>query len=118
MKELSIAEKAKRYDKAFIKSSEFLTLCEKCGAKDTVEFIEDIFPELKMDKESNDERIRKEILDYVNKATGCQRWVAWLEKQCEKPQGKSALDAINEEKVDNQNCVKPSVKGEPKFKKE
>ena len=39
-----------------------------------------------------------------------------LEKQCEKPQGKSALDAINEEKVDNQNCVKPSVKGEPKFK--
>lgn len=37
-------------------------------------------------------------------------------KQCEKPQGKSAVDAINEEKVDNQNCVKPSIKGEPKFK--
>ena len=37
-------------------------------------------------------------------------------KQCEKPQGKSAVDAINEEKVDNQNCVKPSIKVEPKFK--
>lgn len=83
MKELSIEEKAKRYDKAFIKSSEFLTLCEKCGAKDTVEFIEDIFPELKMDKESEDERIRKEIIDYIDKATGCKRWVAWLEKQGE-----------------------------------
>ena len=37
-------------------------------------------------------------------------------KQCEKPQGKSAVDAINEEKVDNQNCVKPSIKDEPKFR--
>ena len=66
MKELSIEEKAKRYDKAFIKSREFLTLCEKCGAKDTIEFIEDIFPELKMDKESEDEKIRKEILNYID----------------------------------------------------
>lgn len=69
MKELSIEEKAKAYDKAIIKSREFLTLCKKCRAKDTIEFIEDIFPELKMDKE-----------------------------------------------VDNQNCVKPFVKIEPKFK--
>lgn len=37
-------------------------------------------------------------------------------KQCEKPQGKSAVGAINEEKVDNQNCVKPSIKDEPKFR--
>lgn len=47
------------------------------------------------------------VYDYMKKK---------LEKQCEKPQGKSALDAINEENVDSQNCVKPSVKGEPKFK--
>ena len=33
-----------------------------------------------------------------------------------KPQGKSALETINEEKVDNQNCVKPVDKVEPKFK--
>ena len=36
-------------------------------------------------------------------------------KEFEKPQGKSALEAANEEKVDNQNCVKPSDKVEPKF---
>ena len=76
-----IEEKAQRYNRALTKSREFLTLCEKCGTKDTVEFLEDIFPELKMDKESEDERIRKEILDYIDKATGCKRWVAWLEQQ-------------------------------------
>ena len=42
--------------------------------------------------------------------------VSWLEKQSKKPQGKSALEAINEEKVDNQNCVKPTDKVEPIFK--
>lgn len=38
------------------------------------------FPEL---KENEDERIRKEILDYIVKATGCKRWIAWIEKQGE-----------------------------------
>ena len=42
--------------------------------------------------------------------------VSFVEKQSEKPQGKSALEAINEEKVDNQNCVKSTDKVEPKFK--
>ena len=32
-----------------------------------------------------------------------------------KPQGKTALEATKEEKVDNQNCVKPTDKVEPKF---
>lgn len=41
--------------------------------------------------------------------------VSFVEKQGEKPQGKSALEAINEEKVDNQNCVKSTDKVEPKF---
>ena len=40
-----------------------------------------------------------------------------VEKQGEqKPQGKSAFEAAKEEKVDNQNCVKPADKVEPKFK--
>lgn len=39
--------------------------------------VENIFPEL---AESEDEKIRKEILDYIVKATGCKRWIAWLEK--------------------------------------
>lgn len=39
------------------------------------------FPDL---KESGDEKIRKEILDYIDKSTGCKRWVAWIEKQAKK----------------------------------
>lgn len=42
--------------------------------------------------------------------------VSFVEKQGEKPKGKSAFEAINEEKVDNQNCVKSTDKVEPKFK--
>lgn len=42
---------------------------------------EAFFPEI---KESNDERIRKELLDYIDKSTGCKEWVAWLEKQGDK----------------------------------
>lgn len=38
-----------------------------------------------------------------------------LEKQYEKPQGKSVLEAIREEKVDSQNCVKTVDKVEPNF---
>ena len=144
--------------------------------------IEEIFPEL---KESEDERIRKEIIATIHLYYGepledeAKEMISWLEKQgkqktdipkwkykkdnaplskdclilnrygCvvksvsgamvsdawvldydelaklpkeevekqeeEKPQGKSALEAANEEKVDNQNCVKPSDKVEPKF---
>ena len=44
-------------------------------------FIGENCPEL---KEYEDERIRKEILNYIDKATGCKRWVAWLEQQCKK----------------------------------
>lgn len=126
--------------------------------------IEEIFPEL---KESEDERIRKEIIEYIKTGTYHKDWIAWLEKQnkqktdipkwkykkdnaplskdclilnrygCvvkavsgamvsdawvldydelvklpkeevekqdnQKPQGKSALEAANEEKVDNAN---------------
>ena len=71
---------------------------------------DEIFPEL---KESKDERIRKEILVFMNKLdeqgytdSRYPSWIAWLEKQSEKPQGKSALEAAKEEKVNNQNCVK------------
>ena len=55
---MTIEEKAKAYDEALTKSKEFLTLCEKCGAKDTIDFLKDIFSEL---KESEDERIGKWI---------------------------------------------------------
>ena len=42
--------------------------------------------------------------------------VLWTEKQGDKPQGKAALEAAKEEKVDNQNCVKGDDKIGQKFK--
>lgn len=84
MKELTIEEKAKAYDEAVTKSIEFYTLCKKCGAKGTVDFLEDIFPEL---KESEDERIRKEIIDSIKELrligtpSYREKAIAWLEKQ-------------------------------------
>ena len=44
--------------------------------------IESIFPEL---KESEDERIRKEIIEYIKTGTYHKDWIAWLEKQDNKP---------------------------------
>ena len=145
-----------KYNNALKKLQEALAPkngCEISGL--TRGCIEEIFPEL---KESEDERIRKELIRYfkgmnfvtqegAEKAT---RWIAWLEKQKaidvldaeerefadnvnsyrkdmdefykkgydagreaerqtwlekqgNKPQGKSALEAIKEEKVDNAN---------------
>ena len=77
--------------------------------------IEEIFPEL---KESDDERIRKALITYFQRfpypyggiesaGTNAKEAIAWLEKQGDKPQGKSALEAANEEKVDNSNKVEP-----------
>ena len=129
--------------------------------------LEYIFPEL---KESEDERIRKEVLAFIRREGQhidkykWHKWIAWLEKQhvnpfsgvsfeynghhygmCARDNGveilfdgelkafvsseksfvypihpqpdlapKNVMEAIKEEKVDNQNCVKPIV--EPKFK--
>lgn len=43
--------------------------------------IENIFPEL---KESEDEKVRKEIIEYIKIGTYREDWIAWLEKQGEK----------------------------------
>lgn len=75
--------------------------------------LEDILPEL---KESEDERIRKELIAYhrsmavaMNGNRPCvhEAWIDWLEEQGDKPQGKTALEAWKEKKVDNSNKVKP-----------
>lgn len=165
-------EKARRYDEVLKRAKTYwetdIDNTMKLYAKGTMEYL---FPEL---RESDDEKIRKEIISFVRndgwrfiKLTKEEKesWIAWLEKQnekytdktdvrvkahqiawetskhydpslskeswCEmaaldmaswfekqdeKPQGKSALEAIKEERVDNQNCVKPTDKAEPKFK--
>lgn len=72
--------------------------------------LEQIFPEL---KENEDERIRKRLIALVNShGQGMYKddMLVWLEKQCEKksnPTGKSALEAINEVKLDNSNKIEP-----------
>lgn len=84
---------------------------------DTVsQMMEHIFPEL---KESEDERIRKSLITFFQRfpygslesaGTNPKEAITWLEKQGEQPQGKSALEAVREDEVDNQSCIKPANK--------
>ena len=93
MKELSIEEKAKRYEEAIRESSKIINHCaggtnipECVSVKAT---IEQIFPEL---KESEDERIRKAITEFFKNFSkngtyrtipDVTKWISWLEKQGE-----------------------------------
>lgn len=90
MKELSVEQKAKRYDEAIKRAKELLEI----GAKDTRDkrVVLSFFPEL---KESEDDRIRKELADYIKRKfeNSCSptpskkiltNWIAWLEKQSNK----------------------------------
>ena len=113
---MNTEQKAKAYDEALEKA---IKLQENSNGMILKKWLWNIFPEL---KENEDERIRKAIIATIHLYYGepledeAKEMIAWLEKQGEKPQGKSALEAINEEKVDNQNCVKPTDNVEPKFK--
>jgi len=86
-----IMDYEKKYKEALEKAKEFYALCEKCGAKDTVDFLEDSFPEL---KESEDEKVRKELIKVfsnrekylIDQSFGditVSEVLAWLEKQGE-----------------------------------
>ena len=90
----------------------------------TKDIVEEIFPEL---KESEDERIRKELITHCRNTRcvteeGAERiakWIAWLEKQCKK---KSVDDLTQQEAMDiavakcfQQVEQKPVNKIEPKF---
>ncbi len=90
MKELSIEEKAKAYDKALKQGKQL----KWANPYDTVgDMIDSIFPEL---KESEDGKIRKELVTFVKGMLEChdkpnaerdekyESWLAWLEKQGEK----------------------------------
>ena len=87
MKELTIEEKAKRYDEVVEKARQ---LCAYPTTKPFISDLQDLFPEL---KESEDERIRKALIEMVHDTTGDELWVdygihkeealAWLEKRDE-----------------------------------
>lgn len=92
---MTIEEKAKRYDEALeIAKKNYVTVQDLCdGSQISVErfknILESIFPKL---KESEDTIIRKELTEFLKKASGgfvyptiqCKtfrKWYAWLEKQ-------------------------------------
>ena len=108
----------KKYKEALEKLQEALAPkkgCEISGL--TRACIEEIFPEL---KESEGEKIKELLKHYLEvrrcqtkdneEYINCNHFLAWLEKQGNKPQGKSAHEAIKEEKVDNANKVEPKFK--------
>ena len=113
---MTTEQKAKRYDEAL----KVLHKYDGANIMFSQSLKEEMFPEL---KESEDERIRKALINGFNKLDKCAVWyngitngqiLAWLEKQEQKPQGKSALEAAQEEKADNRNCVKQPTDEEMK----
>ena len=82
MKELSIEEKAKRYDEAIERAKSLIDFCSDSELK-TLEYV---FHEL---KESEDEKIRKELIRAFNSLNTLETWngikrtdiLTWLEKQ-------------------------------------
>lgn len=79
----------KKYEMALERAKE--ELGSGCFNRGSIEYI---FPELKKESESEDEQIRKELISFVRndgwkfiKLTKEEKksWIAWLEKQNEKP---------------------------------
>jgi len=74
---MTTEEKAKAYDEALEKARCYYEGAN--GNEDMITMITTMFPKL---KESEDERIRKELLDMC-KTLGKSEWIAWLENQGE-----------------------------------
>lgn len=95
---MTTEEKAKRYDEALEKAKESL----KDGgiSQNSIDYIQSIFPEL---KESEDEKIRKALLEYFGEECDtatingiyCYKIYAWLEKQAEKNKWKPSKDEMD-----------------------
>lgn len=86
MKELTVEQKAKRYDEAIERAKEFKEHLLEINEKDYADEMDYVFPEL---AESDDEKIRKALIDYfrwnpnsqlLNEFTNREVF-AWLEKQ-------------------------------------
>ena len=85
MKKLSIEEKAKAYDEAIEKAKIWQEHLYDVNDKDYADELNYIFPELR--EELEDDRIRKELLNYLYDVHDDDEervnWIAWLEKQDE-----------------------------------
>lgn len=80
----TIEEKAKAYDEALERAETLIA--GETNTSDALFYLNDIkniFPEL---IESEDEKIRKDIIQFVQSRLAgfpeCERFVTWLEKQC------------------------------------
>lgn len=106
MKELSIEEKAKRYELALERCRKLYNEAKANEYNSDIEDYETIFPEL---AENEDERIRKGIIQYLEQSQFgeehyqidddvVRNYIAWLEKQGElneKPTKKQVWDYCN-----------------------
>ena len=91
---MTIEEKAKAYDNAKARISKAYN-SNRC----TIGFMNEIFPEL---AESEDEKIRNEIINYIKNST-CRvgndvynSWLTWLEKQSEQDSTKWNENLVKE----------------------
>lgn len=106
MKELTIQEKAERYNKAY-KVAENIHKCSSNPAE--IKRMEQIFPEL---KESEGEKIRKEIIDFIDTKTidsdeRRNKWFSYLEKQGE------SIDKITQRaRTEKQRVILTETNGE------
>ena len=86
MEKLSIEEKAKAYDEALERAKILYNDKNEIGYANAESVLEEVFPLL---KESEDERIRKELIEHCRNTRcvteeGAERiakWISWLEKQ-------------------------------------
>jgi len=130
MENLSIEEKAKRYDVAIEKFDVILNLdTVKESGTIFADDVRKILPEL---KESEDERVRKELFKHLKEgADGYEpagnsedykRWLGWFEKQGETFTKKDVDDAYlkgicdAKQELEKQGEQKPTDKVESKFK--
>ena len=122
---MSDKEKAKAYDEALERAKKLLNKQGiTVGSYPNREAIETIFPEL---QESEDERIRKEIYDFllngiwnegiiasVKQKKKCSEWLAWLEKQKEQKPLSTKETELNSLAFLEQlgyTCIPPSKDG-------
>ena len=85
----------KEYKEALARARDVYTYY--CDDREQLRKIESIFPVL---KESEDERIKREIIEYIKTGTYHNDWVAWLEKQ---EQVKDSANFQHENKMCKEN---------------
>ena len=126
----TVEQKVKAYDEALERAR--LSRLQLLDIGEEATEIEYIFPELK--EESEDERISKEIIKYLEQTVPhnhrdevlkSKEWTAWLEKQAEVESDKDDIEAeerdirkaFNKILNEKQGEQKPADKEEPKFHK-